>query len=247
MRGLIWTRFPSRSRGRADLSAIALDRTVDLPAVVARVTGVRQPAIDVGALAALDVRGKAVLLHTGDDARFARQPTPRTAHFLTRAGAAWLVDHDAALVGIDALNIDDTADGERPAHTLLLAAGIPVVEHLTGLEQAARPGRRLVHRGAAAHRRVRYHSRARLRPGPRQIIYNFDVNSGERDHLMLLPWPERGVITVEDARDRARISAGAPCAVAGDGRSIPARPGCGGRRLWEGAGPRVRGGGGPVR
>jgi kynurenine formamidase len=38
-------------------------------------------------------------------------------------------------VGIDALNIDDTADGERPAHTLLLAAGIPVVEHLTGLEQ----------------------------------------------------------------------------------------------------------------
>jgi kynurenine formamidase len=56
-------------------------------------------------------------------------------HFLTRAGAAWLADHDAALVGIDALNIDDTADGERPAHTLLLAAGIPVVEHLTGLGQ----------------------------------------------------------------------------------------------------------------
>ena len=44
-------------------------------------------------------------------------------------------EHDAALVGIDALNIDDTADSERPAHTLLLAAGIPVVEHLTGLEQ----------------------------------------------------------------------------------------------------------------
>ena len=40
-----------------------------------------------------------------------------------------------ALVGIDGLNIDDTADSERPAHTLLLAAGIPVVENLTGLEQ----------------------------------------------------------------------------------------------------------------
>ena len=26
-------------------------------------------------------------------------------------------EHDAALVGIDALNIDDTADCERPAHT----------------------------------------------------------------------------------------------------------------------------------
>jgi len=45
------------------------------------------------------------------------------------------VEHGAELVGIDAMNIDDTADGERPAHTLLLAAGIPVVEHLTGLEQ----------------------------------------------------------------------------------------------------------------
>ena len=31
------------------------------------------------------------------------------------------------------MNIDDTTTGERPAHTLLLAAGIPVVEHLTSL------------------------------------------------------------------------------------------------------------------
>jgi kynurenine formamidase len=38
-------------------------------------------------------------------------------------------------VGIDAVNIDDTGDGERPAHTVLLAAGIPIVEHLTGLDQ----------------------------------------------------------------------------------------------------------------
>ena len=77
----------------------------------------------------------AVLLHTGDDARFGSPAYAEDRHFLTRAGAAWLAAHDAALVGIDALNIDDTADGERTAHTLLLAAGIPVVEHLTGLEQ----------------------------------------------------------------------------------------------------------------
>jgi kynurenine formamidase len=119
----------------ADLSAIPLARTVDLPAVVARVAGAQQRGIDVGALAALDVRGRAVLLHTGDDARFGTAGYADGHHFLTRAGAAWLAGHDAALVGIDALNIDDTADGERPAHTLLLAAGIPVVEHLTGLEQ----------------------------------------------------------------------------------------------------------------
>jgi len=46
-----------------------------------------------------------------------------------------VADGGAALVGIDAVNIDDAADGRRPAHSLLLAAGIPVVEHLTGLGQ----------------------------------------------------------------------------------------------------------------
>ena len=131
-------RFP----GGADLSGIPLARTVDLPAVVARVTGAGPPGIDVGALAALDVRGRAVLLHTGDDARFGTPAYAEDRHFLTRGGAAWLADHDAALVGIDALNIDDTDDGERPAHTLLLAAGIPVVEHLTGLEQLPPTGAR---------------------------------------------------------------------------------------------------------
>lgn len=37
--------------------------------------------------------------------------------------------------GIDSLNIDDTTDGRRPVHTTLLGAGIPIVEHMRGLEQ----------------------------------------------------------------------------------------------------------------
>jgi kynurenine formamidase len=131
-----------RYRDGADLSGIALARTADLPAVVIRVTGAQQPGIDVGTLAALDVTGAAVLLHTGDDARFGTPACADRQHFLTRSGAAWLADHDAALVGIDALNIDDATDGERPAHTLLLAADIPVVEHLTGLEQLPPTGAR---------------------------------------------------------------------------------------------------------
>ena len=124
-----------RYPGGADLAAIGLERTADLPAVVVRVTGAQRRGIDVGALAALDVRGAAVLLHTGDDARFGTPAYAQDAHFLTEAGAAWLAGQDPALVGIDAVNIDDTADGRRPAHSLLLAAGIPVVEHLTGLGQ----------------------------------------------------------------------------------------------------------------
>jgi kynurenine formamidase len=124
-------RFPDG----ADLAAIGLDRTADLQAVVIRVTDGRQREIRVSALEAADVQGKAVLLHTGDDARFGTPWYAADAHFLSRDGAAWLVEHGAALVGIDAVNIDDIADRERPAHTLLLGAGIPVVEHLTGLQQ----------------------------------------------------------------------------------------------------------------
>jgi arylformamidase len=131
-------RFPDG----ADLSAVPLDRTADLPAAVVRVAGTGRRAIDVGAVAGLDVRDQAVLLHTGDDARFGTPGYAEGAHFLTRAGAAWLAANGAALVGIDALNIDDTGDGSRPAHTLLLAAGIPVVEHLTGLGQLPPTGAR---------------------------------------------------------------------------------------------------------
>ena len=109
--------------------------------MVVRVAGT-QGGIDVGALAALDSHGAAVLLHTGGDARFGTPAYSQSRHFLTRAGASWLVDHGPALVGIDALNIDDTADAERPAHSLLLAAGIPIVEHLTGLGQLPPTGAR---------------------------------------------------------------------------------------------------------
>jgi arylformamidase len=124
-----------RFAGGADLAAIPLDRTAGLPAVLVRVTGTQARGIGVGALAALDVRGQAVLLHTGDDVRFGTPEYAAGAHFLTRAGADWLASQDPALVGIDAINIDDAGDAQRPAHTLLLAAGIPVVEHLTGLGQ----------------------------------------------------------------------------------------------------------------
>jgi len=45
----------------------------------------------------------------------------------------YLRDQGAALVGIDSHNIDDTRGRRRPVHTILLGAGIPIVEHMTGL------------------------------------------------------------------------------------------------------------------
>ena len=41
---------------------------------------------------------------------------------------------DRFLVGIDSLNIDDTSDGYRPVHSILLGADIPIVEHMCHLE-----------------------------------------------------------------------------------------------------------------
>ncbi|MEU8296706.1 cyclase family protein [Micromonospora sp. NPDC048909] len=120
----------------ADLSGLPLDRLADLPGIVVRIpTGTR--AVDRLMLAPYDVAGRAVLLQTGWDAHFGtdRYGAPE-APYLTGDAARALADAGAALVGIDSINIDDmspAAAGERPAHSALLAAGIPIVEHLTGL------------------------------------------------------------------------------------------------------------------
>ena len=94
-------------------------------------------------LADRDVRGAAVLLHTGWDRWFGQPEYGTGAPFLTGAGAQWLIDAGAVLVGIDSLNIDDTeSGGERPAHSLLLGAGVHVVEHLTNLGELPPQGAR---------------------------------------------------------------------------------------------------------
>jgi len=119
-----------------DLAALPLHACVELPAVLARTAGSGSRAVDVGALAALEVAGRAVLLHTGGDVAWGRADYATDAPYLTEAGARWLAERGARLVGIDSVNIDDIqGGGRRPAHSILLRAGIPVVEHLTGLGQ----------------------------------------------------------------------------------------------------------------
>ena len=129
-----------RYAGGADLAGLRLDALVDLEGVLLRATAPRRRGIEVLELAPLDVRGKAVLLQTGWDVHFGTPAYAQQAPFLTDAGAAWLVEHGAALVGIDSINIDDMADAARPAHSRLLAAGIPIVEHLRGLAQLPAAG-----------------------------------------------------------------------------------------------------------
>ena len=120
-----------RFEGKPDLSLVPLDALADLPGLVVRAPAGRR--IDAAAFAGLDVRGKAVLVHTGWDRHFGTPAYGQGHPFLTRDAAERLLGGGAALVGIDSLNIDDTADGARPVHTVLLGAGILVAEHLTNL------------------------------------------------------------------------------------------------------------------
>lgn len=124
-----------RFDGEPDLARLPLERVADLDGLVVRVAGDGQRAVDKAALLPFDVAGRAVLIHTGWD-RHWRTPAYFEGHpYLTADAADWLVEQGAALVGIDSLNIDSTDDPLRPAHTRLLRAGIPIAEHLRGLEQ----------------------------------------------------------------------------------------------------------------
>lgn len=115
-----------------DVSELPLERVANLPGIVVR-TEPGERSITRGRFTGLDVRGKAVLVHTGWDAHWRNDRYFEGHPFLTADAAAFLAEFGAALVGIDSLNIDDTADMARPVHTALLGAGIPVAEHLTGL------------------------------------------------------------------------------------------------------------------
>jgi len=116
-----------------DLSQLDLTSLADLDGVVMRHEMTR--AIGVEAFAGIEVRGKAVLIQTGWDAHWRTDQYFDGHPFLTRDAAQFLAEAGAALVGIDSYNIDDTADLSRPAHSILLGAGIPIVEHMCNLGQ----------------------------------------------------------------------------------------------------------------
>lgn len=121
-----------RYEGGRDLSELPLETLADLPGLVVRApSGVR--ALGPELFEGRDLDGHALLVHTGWSRHFGT-PAYGSGHpFLTRAAAEVLVARGVVLVGIDSLNIDDTAGGERPVHSLLLARDVRIVEHLTNL------------------------------------------------------------------------------------------------------------------
>ena len=122
--------FHRYARGK-DLAALDLYSLANLDGVIVRTS---EREIDEKSFNEIDVKDKAVLIHTGWDKHWRTEEYSSGNHpFLTEGAATYLAKGGADLVGIDSFNIDATRDGNRPAHSILLGHDIPIVEHLCGL------------------------------------------------------------------------------------------------------------------
>jgi len=125
-----------------DLSQLRLESLANLDCVVVRVIERRDRAIDRLPIDLATLRGKALLVHTGWDAHWRTDRYFEGHPHLTGELAKTLVEAGVTLVGIDSFNIDSIDDGTRPVHSTLLGAGIPIVEHMCGLDAVPERGAR---------------------------------------------------------------------------------------------------------
>jgi arylformamidase len=123
-----------RHRDGLDLSEVPLHRLAGVPGLVLRPTLRTERAIVLDDTRPESLRGRAVLVQTGWDRRWGTQAYWEPGPFLSAESVDVLVRAEPALVGVDFWNVDDTGDPVRPAHTRLLGAGIPIVEHLCHLD-----------------------------------------------------------------------------------------------------------------
>lgn len=115
--------------------SIEISRMADLPGIMISVSHKERLAIDASDFEGLDLKGKAVLVHTDWDQYWEQDQYFENHPHLTAAAAEYLREQDIALLGIDALNVDDTSTNARPVHSTLLGAGILIVEHLCELNK----------------------------------------------------------------------------------------------------------------
>lgn len=126
----------------ADLATLPLERLVDVSAVLVSAYGV--PVLGPDVFGEPDrLWGKAVLVHTGWSRHWGTEQYGTGSPYLTADAARLLVEANVALLGVDALNVDDVDDPTRPVHNSLLRNGIPILEHLTNLAALPEEGFRL--------------------------------------------------------------------------------------------------------
>ncbi|WP_224364186.1 cyclase family protein [Hyalangium versicolor] len=116
-----------------DIGNIPLEQVAGLPGhvVSAEMSASRSvnPQLPEG-----DLRGRAILVKTSWDERWATERYYEPGPFLAPEFVDRILQARPALVGVDCWNVDDTQDPARPVHTRLLAAGILIVEHLCNLQ-----------------------------------------------------------------------------------------------------------------
>ena len=123
--------FHRYAEGR-DLSQLEISSVANLEGLVIRADRASR-AIKPEIFKSLNLKEKAVLVHTGWDVHWGTDTYFENHPYLSAESAAYLKSAGAMLVGIDSLNIDDNTAGTRPAHTILLGAEIPIVEHMCNL------------------------------------------------------------------------------------------------------------------
>ncbi|MGH3901398.1 MAG: cyclase family protein [Pseudonocardiaceae bacterium] len=134
----------------ADVAELPLERLVDVAVVVIRANG--RAAIGPEVLDdASALWGKAVLVHTGWSRHWGTPAYLSGSPYLTRDFAEAMVAANVALLGVDALNVDNVEDPTRPVHHTVLGNGIPLIEHLTNLNRLPDHGARLTALPAPFH------------------------------------------------------------------------------------------------
>lgn len=122
-----------RYENGVDLSELELDWVAGVQGVKVCASSVVR-AIDASVFEGIDVKGRAVLIETGWSRHWKTEQYFEGHSFLTESAAQLLRDKGARIVGVDSYNIDDTTDGNRPVHSILLGSNIPIVEHMCNLE-----------------------------------------------------------------------------------------------------------------
>ncbi len=123
-----------------DLSEVTIESFTDLGGIVIQADYHNGLAIDTSFFKNKELRNRAVLVHTGWDEHWNTDQYFENHPFLTEDAATYLRDSGVKLVGIDAMNIDDTRGNSRPVHSTLLRAEILISEHLCNLNNVPDEG-----------------------------------------------------------------------------------------------------------
>lgn len=117
-----------------DIASIDIDQVADITAIKILIPDSEQK-IGKHYFEGKDLTGKAVIIQTNWSRHWNTDNYFEGYPYLSVRAAEYLKQKKAVLVGIDSLNVDDNTTDERPVHTILLGAGILIVEHLCNLDK----------------------------------------------------------------------------------------------------------------